>query len=121
MKEGEEWKTAFRTPIGYFECLVIWEGLTNTPTIFQRLLYNMLRPFLDKTYVSYLDDILIFSKDEARYVQDVRDILSVLKKADLRLKPEKCKFHTKEVMFLRFMVNTQGISIDLTKVSIVLK
>ena len=81
----------------------------------------MLRPFLDKTYVSYLDDILVFSKDKARYTQDVRDILSVLKRADLRLKPEKCKFHTKEVTFLGFMVNTQGISIDPTKVSTVLE
>ena len=81
----------------------------------------MLRLFLDKTCVSYLDDILVFSKDEAYYIQDVQDILTVLKKADLQLKPEKCKFYTKEVTFLGFVVNTQGISIDLTKVSTVLK
>ena len=81
----------------------------------------MLRLFLDKTYVSYLDNILVFSKDKACYIQDIRNILSVFKKADLQLKPEKYKFHTKEVMFLGFIVNTQGISIDPTKVSTVLK
>ena len=78
----------------------------NAPTIFQWLLYNVLRLFLDKTCVSYLDDILVFSKDEAHYTQDIQDILTVLQKVDLQLKPEKCKFYTKEVIFLGFVVNT---------------
>ena len=81
----------------------------------------MLRLFLDKTYVSYLDDILVFSKDKACYTQDVQDILTILKKADLQLKLEKYKFYIKEVTFLGFVVNTQGILIDPTKVSTVLK
>ena len=121
IKEGEEWKTVFWTLISYYKYLVIWEGLTNAPTIFQRLLYNVLRSFLDKTYVLYLDDILVFSKDKVYYTQDVQDILTVLKKVDLQLKPEKCKFYTKEVTFLGFMVNTQGILIDPMKVSTVLE
>ena len=64
---------------------------------------------------------MVFSKDKARYTQDVRDILTILKKADLQLKPEKYKFYMKEVMFLGFVVNTKGISIDPTKVSTVLE
>lgn len=120
MKEGEEWKTAFRTPRGHYECLVMWEGLTNAPATFQRLVHNVLRPYLDRTCVAYLDDILVYSADAERHVKDVKAVLEALKSAGLRLKPEKCHFHQEQVTFLGYVVSTQGISMDPKKVSAIL-
>ena len=68
MKEGEEWKTAFRTRYGYYEYLVMPFGLTNALATYQALINNVLRHHLDKTVVAYLDDILVYSEDEEEHV-----------------------------------------------------
>ena len=62
IKEGDEWKTAFRTRYSYFEYLVISFGLTNALTIFQSYIYRAFYRLFDIFCIVYLDDILIFSK-----------------------------------------------------------
>lgn len=61
IKEGEEWKTAFRTRYGLFEYLVTPFGLTGAPATFQRYINNTLREFLDEFCSAYIDDVLIYS------------------------------------------------------------
>ena len=61
MKEGDEWKTAFRTRYRLYESLVMPFGLTNTPATFQNFINTALSPFLDTFATAYLDDILIYS------------------------------------------------------------
>ena len=64
IKEGDEWKTAFRTRYGHFEYNVMPFGLTNASAVFQHMINDIFREDLDDFVVIYLDDILIYSKNE---------------------------------------------------------
>ena len=119
--KGKEEKIAFRTRYGHYEYTVMPFGLTNAPATFQRLINNVLRPYLDVCYICYLDDILVYSKNEGQYVKDVTAILEALQKTRLLLKPEKCYFYVKEVVFLGFVVTTTGLAMDPKKVEAILE
>ena len=116
MKEGEEWKTAFRTRFGLYEYLVMPFGLTNAPATFQAYINNVLRKYLDVFVVVYLDDILVYSKTYEEHVGHVRSVLTALRDADLRIKPEKTEFHRHEVKFLGYIVSREGLKMDSKKV-----
>jgi hypothetical protein len=88
MREGDEWKTAFRTRYGLFESLVMPFGLTNAPATFQHFINDVLAPFLDIFATAYLDDILIYSDNLEEHRDHVKQILTVLEKNGLHLKPE---------------------------------
>lgn len=72
IREGDEWKTAFNTPLGHFEYLVMPFGLTNAPAVFQALVNDVIRDFLNRSVFVYLDDILIFSRSTEEHVLHVR-------------------------------------------------
>ena len=119
MKEGEEWKTAFRTRYGLYEYLVMPFGLTNAPATCQELVNNVLRAHLDRTVVAYLDDILVYSRTLEEHIQHVKEVLECLKQADLQLKPEKCEWHKEEVEFLGYIVGRHGVKMSPTKIEVV--
>ena len=75
---------------------------------------------MDVYYIYYLDDFLVYSKDEGQYVEDVTTILKALQKVYLLVKPEKCYFYIKEVVFLGYIVTTIGLAIDPKKVKAIL-
>jgi hypothetical protein len=71
IRPGDEWKTTFRTCYGHFEYTVMPFGLTNAPVVFQHLMNDIFREYMDEFVVVYLDDILIFSKNQETHDKHV--------------------------------------------------
>jgi hypothetical protein len=115
IKEGDEWKTAFRCRYGHFEYLVMPFGLTNAPATFQGMMNDIFKDLLDRFVIVFLDDILIFSKNIEEHVQHVQIILDRLRKFNLYAKLEKCVFHVQSIDFLGFIISADGISMDPAK------
>ncbi|SLM35363.1 Reverse transcriptase domain [Lasallia pustulata] len=76
--EGNEWKTAFRTRYRLYEYLVMLFGLTNAPASFQSYIHGVLREYLDIFVIVFLDDILIYSREESQHEQHIRIVLEAL-------------------------------------------
>ena len=120
MAKGKEYKTAMQTRYGLYEWLVMPMGLTNAPATFQNYVNDTLREYIDRFCVVYLDDILIYSDTYEEHVQQVRQVLSALQKADLYIKGEKCSFHTDTIEFLGYIISPKGVTMDPTKVETIL-
>ena len=116
IKPGDEWKTAFRTRYGHFEYMVMPFGLTNAPAVFQHMMNDIFREYLDHFVVIYLDDILVFSSNIKDNTQHVRLVLTKLWEHGLSDKSEKCEFDRTSIEFLGYFISTQGITMDTWKI-----
>ena len=79
-------------------------GLTNTPTVFMELMNCIFQPYLDKFVVVFIDDILIYSRDESEHAEHLRTVLQTLRDKQLYAKFTKSEFWLKEVGFLGHIV-----------------
>jgi hypothetical protein len=93
-------KTAFTTWYGLFEYLVRSFGLTNAPAHFTYLMNSVFMPELDKFVVVFIDDILIYSKNEEEHAKHLRIMLMRLREHQLYAKFSKCTFWLEEIQFL---------------------
>jgi hypothetical protein len=119
IKEEDIPKTAFRTRYGHYEWKVLPFGLTNAPATFQSLMNSILRPYLDKFVVVYLDDILVFSRSPEEHEQHLQLVLEALEKAELYVGLSKCSFGCSQVHFLGHVVSADGVKPDPAKVAAV--
>ena len=100
-------KTAVITPFGLFEYLMMPFGLRNAAQSFQRHIDTILR---DCSFARpYLDDILIFSPDNASHLVHIHDVLKKLNDSNMVINMKKCEFFSTEVQFLGHFVSANGI------------
>ena len=113
IKEGNEWKTAFRTRYGHFEYQIIFFRLSNAPASSQGYINKILAEKLDVFIIVYLDNILIYTKDAGQaHVDAVQWVLNKLRKHGLFAKLKKFCFHNYEVWFFGYVVSAQRVKIE---------
>jgi ribonuclease HI len=109
-------KTAFSTRYGLYEYLVMSFGLTNAPAYFMYLMNSVFMPKLDKFVVVFIDDILVYSRNEEEHVGHLHVVLQRLREHRLYAKLSKCDFWLKEIKFLGHTISQDGIVVDPAKV-----
>ncbi|KAF8751854.1 hypothetical protein RHS01_08605 [Rhizoctonia solani] len=105
--------------IGLYESLVMTFGLTNAPAAFQHFMNELFKDLLDVCVIIYLDDILIYSKDDASHTKHVHEVLRRLMDNQLFCKALKCTFHVTSVEYLGIIVLDKGFSLDKLKIQAV--
>jgi hypothetical protein len=113
-------KTAFITRYGLYEYMVMSFGVTNAPGYFMYLMNKVFMEYFDKFVVVFIDDILIFSKNEEEHDEHLHLVLQKLRENQLYAKLKKCKIWLNEVSFLGHIISEGGISIDPSKANDVL-
>src|SRR5215475_2256717 len=117
MKEGDEWKVAFRTNRGLFEPLVMFFGLTNSPATFQTMMNEIFHDLiLEGVVCVYIDDILIYTKTREEHRRITRIVLERLREHNLYLKHEKCEFEQEKVEYLGLIISHDKVEMDPVKV-----
>ncbi|GJW66298.1 putative reverse transcriptase domain-containing protein [Tanacetum coccineum] len=91
-------------------------GLTNAPAVFMDLMNRVCKPHLDKFVIVFIDDILIYSKDEEEHGKHLKIILELLKKERLYAKFSKCDFWLDSVLFLGHVIDRSSLHIDPAKI-----
>src|SRR6266436_1479749 len=118
IKDGDQWKAAFKTNRGLFEPTVMFFGLCNSPATFQSMMDHIFR---DKTsegwVIIYMDDIFIFTQEILDNKTNTRRILKQLADNDLYLKPEKGVFWQTKVEYLGLIIQENQLAMDPVKLS----
>jgi hypothetical protein len=109
-------KTAFSTRYGLYEYLVMSFGLTNAPAYFMYLMNSVFMLELDKFEVVFIDDILVYSKNEEEHAGHLHVVLQRLRAHRLYAKLSKYEFWLKEIKFLGHTISQAGIVVDPDKV-----
>jgi hypothetical protein len=109
-------KMAFSTRYGLYEFTIMLFGLTNAPANFMNLMNKVFMEYLDRFVVVFIDDILIYSKNDSDHEEHLQMVLRKLRDNQLYAKYSKCEFWIDEVPFLGHIISNGGISVDLAKV-----
>jgi hypothetical protein len=120
IKPSDIEKTAFTTRYGLYEYTVMSFGLINAPAYFMYLMNKVFMEYLDKFVVVFIDDILVYSKNEEEHEGHLRLVLQKLREYKLYAKLSKCEFWLNEVSFFGHVITEGGIAVDPGKVKDVL-
>src|SRR5208282_3751563 len=119
MHPDSEDLTTFRTRYGTYKCKVMPFGLTNGPATWQRFMNDTLFDHLDDFCTAYLDDIMIYSKNEQEHEEHVQKVLDRLRSAGLQADIRKSEFHVTRTKYLGFIISTDGIEADPEKTAVI--
>ena len=121
IREQDIPKTTFITRYGLYEYTIMSFGLTNAPAYFMNIMNKVFMEFLHKFVVVFIDDILVYSKNEEEHKEHLSLVLEKLREHQLYAKFSKCEFWLKEFGFLGHVISGEGIAVDPTKVVFVTK
>jgi len=107
--------------IGAYEPMVMYFGLTNSPTTFQTMINNLFRDLINQgDMATFINDILVATDTEEEHNKLVEKVLKRLEENDLFAKPEKCRWKVREVEFLGVVISQKGVEMQKEKVEEVL-
>lgn len=107
--EDSKHLTAFVTPDGHYEYNRMPFGLTNAPAVFQRLILKLLKKHQIPGVLAYMDDIIIASKSISEGTSRLRQVLELLREANLTLNLNKCNFFRTTIQYLGFEITSEGV------------
>lgn len=113
-------QTAFSTHAGHFEFCVVPFGLTGAPATFQGAMNSTLSPLLQPCVLVFFDDILVYSSSYDEHLHHLHQVLTLLAKDQWIIKFKKCHFAKQEIQYLGYILSSQGVRTDPTKISAVL-
>ena len=120
IEESDKHKTAFSVPgSGFYEYNKMIFGLCNAPATFQRLMEEVLYDLNNKICAIYLDDILIWSSSLDEHLERLDAVFKRLADAGLKLKPSKCSFFKDKVGYLGYVISSNGVETDPSKIDAV--
>jgi hypothetical protein len=120
MKKEDEEYTSFITPFGTYCFQRMAEGLRNAGTTFIRMTSTALSEQFGKNLLAYVDDIIVKSKKREGHIKDLQQTFSNLRKANLKLNPEKCTFGVQKGKILGCIVSAKGIDPNPEKLKAIL-
>ncbi|GKD83585.1 putative reverse transcriptase domain-containing protein, partial [Tanacetum coccineum] len=98
------------------EPVVMHFGLTNAPAVFMNLMNRVCKPYLDQFVIVFINDILVYSRNEEEHGEHLKTILELLKEEKLYAKSSKCEFCIHTVQFLGHVIDSKGIHVDPAKI-----
>jgi hypothetical protein len=119
IRKRDEWKTIFKIKYNYFEYKIILFNFINAPAIFQTYINKALANFININYITYFDNILIYSSIYTEHQQYIRQILERLRQYKLYTKLSKYEFSIILIIFFEFVINTDRIEININRVKII--
>ena len=112
-------KTAFSSHMGLFEYNVMPFGLCNAPATFEAMMETLLADLLWKKCLVYLDDVIVFGKTFHECAENLEEIIKRIHANGLKLKPKKCNFFKKSIVYLGRVISTTGVKADPEKLKAV--
>ena len=106
---GSQRFTSFVTEFGQYEFTRVPFGLKNAPAFFQWTMNRVLHGLVHEICEVYIDDIIVFGTDEDSFLRNLRTVLERLHQAKIVLRPDKCCVGLREVTYLGYIVNGDGI------------
>lgn len=113
--------TSFVIPGGQYQFKRVPYGLTNSPSVFVRVMNQVMRPLLEEGISFYVDDIMIPTVTVDENFRVLERTLQELQKAGLTLNVSKCDFFMEKVKYLGYNVSQDGITLSDLKTEVIEK